>query len=346
MLKVFLFVLSLIYGLAVRALIFVQSLRRISINCKVISVGNITLGGTGKTILVEFIARYLKQQGHKPAILSRGYKRKFASSCLPAGRAQVRKFASYETMGDEPYMLQMTLKDVPVIVDKNRLRAARRAIRDYGVDTVILDDGLQQWRLKKDLEIVTIDAVNTFGNRYLLPRGSLRQPLSSLSSADMFVLTKTNLNTDIDPIRDALSKFNPLSVIVESSHEPVGFYNIRRPTELFNTSFLKGKTIVLFSGIGDPGSFESLIASLGIKIGLSFRFSDHHNYSNEDLDRIIKNAQEKNIDTAITTQKDAVRISSLLNINHRLSLFVLRIELKITKNEKGFYNRLLGLYSR
>lgn len=341
--KVFLFALSLLYGLAVRTLSFMYSFKCQRINCKVISVGNITLGGTGKTPLVEVIAGYLKQQGHRVTILTRGYKR------------------MHTAMGDEPYMLEMNLADIPVIVDADRIRSANRAIRDYDADTVILDDGFQQWRIKKDLEIATIDATNPFGNRHMIPRGILRQPLSSLKRADVYVLTKTNLNPDIGQLKYTLNRLNPSGIIIESIHKPRGFYDIAKPEELFNTETLKGKTVSLFSGIGDPGSFEDLIIGLGINIGLSFRFADHHNYTREDLDKIIKGSKGKNIDTIITTQKDAARIYSLRPVlrqaqdtspkdteqsrsaTYALPLLVLRIELAI-KDEQIFYNRLLRLY--
>ncbi len=327
--KLFLFVVSIIYGLVIRALIFVYRLSpyRLNCKCKVISVGNITLGGTGKTSLVEVIAGYLKQQGHKVVILTRGYKR-----------------IHPETMGDEPYMLQMNLKDIPVIVDADRIRSGNRAIRDYEADTVIFDDGLQQWRIKKDLEIVTIDATNPFGNRHMIPRGILREPLSSLKRADVFVLTKTNLNAGIDSIKDILNKLNPKGSIIESIHQPRGFCNINKPDELFDAEILKGKTVTLFSGIGDPDSFENLIVGLGIQVGLSFRFGDHHNYTRQDLDKIIKNSKDENIDTVITTQKDAARLYNLRLTTYGSQLLVLRIELVI-KDEQRFYNRLLNLYS-
>ena len=334
--KVFLFILSVIYGLVVRALIFFCRFSSYRLDCKVVSVGNITLGGTGKTSLVEFIAKYLKQQGHKVVILSRGYKRKFTDYRLP--------ITDYQTMGDEPYMLQMNLVDIPVIVDADRIRSGNRAISDYGADTVIFDDGLQQWRIKKDLEIVTIDATNPLGNRYLLPRGILRQPLSSLKRADVFVLTKTNLNADIDDIKDTLNRLNPSGIIIESIHQPSRFYNINKPDELFDTEILKGKTVTLFSGIGDPDSFENLIINLGVKIGLSFRFDDHHNYTRQDLDKLIKGSKDKNIDTIITTQKDAARLYELRLATLDLRLLVLRVELVI-KDEQKFCNRLLSLYS-
>jgi len=280
--------------------------------------------------LVALIAKYLKQEGHKVAILSRGYKRK-VKSC--------------ENMGDEPYMLKMNLKDVPVIVDADRVRGAQKAVRDYAVDTVILDDGFQQWRIKKDLEIVTIDTNCPFGNRNLLPRGILREPLSSLKRADVFVLTKTNVAPMTNQLKDFLGQVNPRAPVIESIHQPLGFCQLDKPNDLLDIAKLAGKSVTLFSGIGAPDSFENLIQSLKIKVGLFFRFSDHHNYSQGDLDRIIKNSQDKNIDTLITTEKDAARLSQLPITNYQLPILFLRIELKIIKDEEKFHSRLLGLYS-
>jgi len=335
--KSFLYLASLIYGLAVRVLVFIYRRKPYRLNCKVISVGNITLGGTGKTSLVLLIARYLKEKGHKVAILSRGYKRKVTSHKSGA--------TGHETMGDEPYMLKINLKDVPVLVNADRIRAAKLAMRDYAVDTVILDDGFQQWRLKKDLEIVTIDAVCPFGNRRLIPRGILREPLSSLKRADMFVLTKTNFNPHNEDIKNFLKSINPQAPVAESIHSPVFFYEINKASEPLGINIFQGKTVTLFSGIGGPDSFENLIKGLGIKAGLSFRFCDHHNYTKEDLDSIIRSSKEKNIDTIITTEKDAVRLYELRVTNYELRILFLRIELKIIKDEQEFYNRLLRVYS-
>lgn len=335
--KVFLFLLSLLYGLAVRILILFYHLLPYRLNCKVISIGNITLGGTGKTSLVEYIARCLSQQGHKVAIITRGYKRKLTTYGL--------QLTAYETMGDEPYMLSKKLGDVPIIVDSDRIRAAKRAIKDYNADTVILDDAFQQWGIIKDLEIVTIDATNPFGNRTPIPRGILREPLTSLKRADIFVLTKTNLKSASQELKNYLNRMNSTAAIFQSLHKPVGFYQIDRPNELLNPQDLRGKTVTLFSGIGEPASFENLVKSNGINIGLSFRFRDHHNYTQKDLDKICKDSQAKAIDTIITTEKDAVRLYSLLATRFSLPIFVLRIKLAITKDEEGFHNRLRRLYS-
>ena len=326
--KFILFLLSLVYGLVIRILIFLNRLKQKRLNCKVISVGNITLGGTGKTTLVEYIACFLKEHGRKVAILSRGYKRK-------KGEA-----------GDEPFMLSEKLKDIPVIVNANRIKGARQARELHGVDTLILDDGFQQWKLKKDLEIVSIDAINPFGNRSMIPRGILREPLSSLKRADIFIITKTNLSKDVDYVRRALEQINPESLTCESIHKPLSFYCLSNPREALDVYGLEGKPAVLFSGIGDPDSFEKLIKILGINIALTFRFDDHHNYTLGDLEKIFSDAKAKGNLKIITTQKDAARLSSLaLAQDLTAQILVLNIGLVITKEQKEFHDRLLKLYS-
>ncbi|MCU0651550.1 MAG: tetraacyldisaccharide 4'-kinase [Candidatus Omnitrophica bacterium] len=335
--KMGLFFLSLIYGLIVRVLAVFYGLKPYSAGCKVISVGNITLGGTGKTVLVEHIARFLKGQGRAIAILSRGYKRNLKTYDL--------KLTAFENMGDEPCMLQSKLTGIPIIVDADRMQGAKKAVRDYAVDTVILDDGFQQWKIKKDLDIVTIDATDPFGNQQVLPRGILREPLSSLKRAGIFVLTKTNLNPNIEDIVEFLQEINPQALIVESAHQPRCIFKLGNREEVFDLSLLKGKTIALFCGIGDPDSFENLSLGLGARIGLSKQFSDHHNYSRQDLENIIRQAEEEGIDTIVTTEKDAVRLNGQGFEGLKIQILVLHIELKITKNEEGLYTRLRQLYN-
>lgn len=335
--KFFLFILSLFYGLTVKILLYFHLRYPEQLNCKVISVGNITLGGTGKTSLVELIAKTLNKEGKRVVVLSRGYKRKrrhYAPAVTP-----------YDRMGDEPYLLELNLKNVPVLVNADRIHIGRQAIRNYHADTVILDDGLQQWKIKKDLEIVTVDAVCPFGNRRLIPRGILREPLNSLKRADIFVLTKTNLNPSVRELKEFLAKINPQSLIIESAHIPTGLYRLTRPDELLNLDLWKEKNVTLISGIGEPDSFEKLVASLGIKLGLVLRFPDHHPYAQKDLEIIAQKSREKNVSSILTTEKDAVRLKGLFLTNYPLEIFVLRIELKMIKNEAEFFNRLFRLYS-
>ncbi len=321
LMKSFLFILSLIYGLAIRLLMFFYGIRPFRPACKVVSVGNITLGGTGKTPLVRYLVRWLKGRGHRVAIITRGY-----------------------LNSDEPRMLQEDLTDVPVIVDADRARAIKRAISEYAVDTVVLDDGLQQWRIKKDLDIVTVDSLNPFGNKQMIPRGILRQPLSSLKTAEVFVLTKTDRNPELNRLENFLKQINPGAVIAESVHSPAGFYELDKKGTVLNSSTLEGKTVALVCGIADPASFAHSLKALSMTIGLALEFSDHYDYSLKDLEDIIDAARQKGIDTIVTTEKDAVKLCKLQIANSKLQIFVLRVELQITKNEEGFLERLSGLY--
>jgi len=334
-LKSVLWVLSWIYGLALRILIWWRCRRPRQLGCKTISVGNITVGGTGKTSLVEFICRYLIDNGRKVAVLTRGYKKPRLASRKPR--------SAYETMGDEPYLLQKNLKNIVVIVDANRLQGARQARDYYGVDTVVLDDGFQQWGIKKDLDIVAIDATDPFGNRNMLPRGILREPLVALKRADIFVLTKTNLNPDCQDIRDYLAGINPGALVAEAAHQPIGCYELNREKEFLDLAILKGKPLALFSGIADPDSFENLILSLGGEPALVFRFGDHHHYTRRDTERIINASRSKGIGTVVTTEKDAVKLRQLYGEKPEARILVLRIALEITRNEEKFLARLLGL---
>jgi len=336
--KLFLFLLSLIYGLIIRILAVSYGAKQYSPGCKVISIGNITFGGTGKTVLVEYIAGFLKKQGRAVAILSRGYKRNLHTYDL--------KLTAFENMGDEPCMLQSKLTGIPIIVDADRIQGAKKAVRDYAVDTVILDDGFQQWKLKKDLNIVTIDATDPFGNQQIIPRGILREPLSALKRAGVFVLTKTNLNPNIEDIAEFLQEINPQALIVESAHQPRCITQLGSPDKVFDLGLLQGRGVALFCGIGDPDSFENLITGLGAHIKLSKQFSDHHNYSRQDLQGIIQQAEEFGLDTIITTEKDAVRFSAMPGIEGlKIRILVLHIELEIIKNEEGLHTRLRQLYN-
>jgi tetraacyldisaccharide 4'-kinase len=280
------------------------------------------------------------------AIVSRGYKRvsdERETEVGVKGPENRNRCQGVNEMGDEPYMLQKKLKDIPVVVDADRVRGIKKAIRDFGVDTVVLDDAFQQWRIKKDLEIVAVDCTNPFGNKHMLPRGILREPLSSLRRADVFMLTKANLCSGITAVRGALKNINPSAAIFESWHQPADFSMLNAPGQEFPADSLKGKNIGAFCGIGDPVSFENTLKNLGGHIGISLRFPDHHNYTGLDLGNIIKSCRDSDIDTIVTTEKDAVRVLGILPDKTSCKFLVLRIELKL-KDEQGFRDRLLKLY--
>ncbi len=325
-----LYFLSLLYSLVVMGLAFFYRIRPVRLRAKVISVGNITLGGTGKTTLVEYLTARLSLAGNKIAVLSRGYKR---NSARPGACG----------LGDEPAMLTKKFPQVPVIVDKNRIRAAQKAIRDLAIETFILDDGLQQWRIIKDLEIVTIDATNPFGNHRILPAGFLREPLSALKRADIFILTQVQPGQNTDCLTATLKQYNPEALIVESQHQAKGFSRLDQTAGLLSPEFLKHKPVALVSGIGNPEGFQKSIQGLGIKVVRTYRFADHHDYTQADILDILREVEENNLEAVITTHKDAVKIKELGIA--QTSILVLEVELKIIKNEAEFDRRLLKLYS-
>jgi len=325
-----LFILSWVYAAVVVILAGFYRMKPRRFSAKMISVGNITLGGTGKTTLVEYLSNKLSLAGNKIAVLSRGYKR---NSTRPGAQG----------LGDEPAMLQRNLPLVRVMVDKNRIKAAQTAIRDYAVDILILDDGLQQWKIFKDLEIVSIDAQNPFGNQRMLPAGFLREPLSALKRADIFVLTQVRSGQNLDDLTAKLKRINARALIVESKHAPLGLSRLDQTHEFLDHEFLKGKPVVIFSGIGNPEGFENSVGELGIKVAKHFKFADHHDYTPAEILQIIREAKENNLEAVITTQKDAGKVREL-GIDGSMVL-VLEIKLSITKNEAEFNRRLSKLYS-
>lgn len=329
-LRTILFLFSLVYGLAVIILAGFYRLRPSKLAAKVISVGNITLGGSGKTTFVEYLANRLNLEGKKVAILSRGYKRNLKGRGI-----------SY--IGDEPAMLERKLPFARVVVNKNRLESASHAIKDYAVDTLILDDGMQQWRIFKDLEIITIDAGDPFGNYRMLPAGFLREPLGALRRSDVFVLTQCDPKQDTKCLVAKLRYINPRALIIESIHQPEWFSDIDNPQRILSVDSFKGRPVMIFSGIGNSKGFENTILSLGINIACSIKFADHHDYTHYDIYKIAEEAKEKNLETIITTEKDAVKIREL-GVKG-VSIWVLNIKLKLITNETEFVRRLLKLYS-
>lgn len=325
-----LFVLSLVYGMVVVIIAGFYRIKPVRLDAKVISVGNVTLGGTGKTTLVEYLSAKLSLAGNKVVVLTRGYKRNSRRS-------------GTRGMGDEPAMLAKKLPQVPVVVDKNRIKAAQVAIRDYACSILILDDGLQQWKIFKDLEIVAIDANNPFGNYRMLPAGFLREPLFTLKRADIFVLTQVSCGQNLDDLTAKLRRINSRALIVEARHEVCGMSRIDQPDELINPEFLKGKPVTIFSGIGNPEGFQRSVSDLGMEVVKFHRFQDHYDYTAADILQIVKEAQENKSGAVITTQKDAVKIRDL-GIKG-LEILVLEIKLSIIKNEVEFDRRLHQLYS-
>ncbi|MFA6350246.1 MAG: tetraacyldisaccharide 4'-kinase [Candidatus Omnitrophota bacterium] len=332
MVRFILLLLSFIYGFIIRVFSGLASQNKQSFSCKVISVGNITWGGTGKTVAVEYITRFLRSKGRRIAVISRGYKRRTKDE----GRRTI------EELGDEPQMLKDKLPDVTVLSGPDRQVLIKSAISGSRADTAILDDGFQQWRINRDLDIVTIDANNPFGCRHMIPRGILREPLRALKRADIFLLSKTDTAPDVSGLRDYLKKINPQALIVLSCHKEGGFVELFGKGLFIASEELKNKNVILASGIADPGSFEKMAGRYFKQVFEHIRFDDHHNYSVDDAQKIMSLAAAKGAEAVVITEKDAVKLKNLFLLQPEIiPVYVLKIELEITQYEEEFHRRLL-----
>src|SRR5213593_572936 len=276
--RTLLLLLSKIFLVAVklrRFLYDVRLLRDSTLGVQVIAIGNLTVGGTGKTPVVEKFARELQNQGRTVAILSRGYRSKpppltkrlldcllFRDDTTPPRVVSDGKslLLDSETAGDEPYMLASNLKDVVVLVDKDRVKSGRYAIERFGCDTLLLDDGFQYWKLAgRRRDIVLIDCQAPFGNEHLLPRGTLREPGSHLARASTIFITKSDGNTT--RLRARIARHNPGAGIIECIHAPLYFEDVFTG-ERHGLEWIKGRQIASLSGIAQPESFEKGLANI------------------------------------------------------------------------------------
>lgn len=304
----------------------------VSVNIPVISVGNITAGGTGKTPCIMYLAKLLQKEGSHPAVLSRGYKSGWENiGGIVSNQTSI--MATQKMAGDEPYMMALKLSGVPVLVGKDRISSAEKAIH-MGVDVLLLDDGFQYWRLKRDLDIVLVDCTNPFGYGHMIPRGLLREPLSALGRAHVFILTKCDqVNDDVkEDIQKQLYHLAPHALILRAEYETIGvipFNQWKDHVHDERSVDLPGKKVLVVSGIGNPSAFAETIKRTGLRqVGALF-FSDHHDYTCEDMASIDQKAAENGADMVVITEKDAVKIMGLSNIEElQIPIFVLEIEMR------------------
>ncbi len=333
-----LYLLSLPYGGVVRArgLFYTLGLKKPRrLACPVISVGNITVGGTGKTPLVMALAKGLMDRGIPVAILSRGYKGKETSGSLVSDGQTVS--LSPEESGDEPFLMANSLKGIPVFIGKDRFVTGQMALQRFGVRALLLDDGYQHLQLYRELNILLIDSHIGFGDQHLLPRGILREPLSHLRRAHLFLLTKVEDPEACRSQETKLREIQPSSPIFHSHYEPLGLIGPMEEWEELHS--LKGKKALVFSGIANPIYFSSLLKKCGMEIVKEVVFPDHHLYTASDLASLEK--EGKGIDWFVTTEKDMVKLMRL-NIGH-LPIRALRIEVRIWKEEE-FYQRVMEIF--
>lgn len=344
---------SLFFYLLVKTRLFLFS-RRIKtvryLGTFVISVGNITAGGTGKTPVVEFLSRALSARGRRCAILTRGYKSEPLDEPqewkdkdgnnvteLPKIASDgVTRYLSPLYAGDEPFMLARNLDNVAVLVDKDRVKSGIFAIEQLGCNTLILDDGMQYLKLKHEIDIVLVDCGFPFGTGSLLPRGTMREPRSSLARASYIILTKSGGKPQ-DRLIATIRKYNRVADIIVCNHAPAHLENIftgeRKPL-----SFLKDKYVACMSGIARPESFEGLVEGLGAHVEIRRRYPDHYWFDQKDLETFVDRCADRAMDLIVTTEKDAVRF--LKPGEMEIPIYFLRIQIDIEQGQE-YWDRMI-----
>jgi tetraacyldisaccharide 4'-kinase len=308
----------------------------VKLPCPVISVGNIAVGGTGKTPCVIMLARMLQSHGFKPAILSRGYGGSSTKSVNIVADGKNILLDS-KTAGDEPFLMAQSLRSIPIIVGPQRIKTGKTAINRFGANVLICDDAMQHRQIFRDINLVLLDGQDPLGNGHVLPRGKLREPIAGLKRASAFLLTRTNETPKTDNINKKLSQTGniPIFTSIHKLKDVIkGDYSDKWPI-----AGLKGKKVCAFCGIAKPDSFKKSLLAAECHILSLDTFPDHHNYSRAELEIIKIKFYNNKADLIITTQKDGMRLQ---NFAEFLSIiYMMRIEMKITPSQESFDNFIL-----
>lgn len=312
--------------------------------CQVISIGNLTVGGTGKTPLAMWLARWCLDQGWRVAILSRGYGGQLGDEPRVVAVHQASAPA-WSMVGDEPYLLAQELPCVPVVVGRDRIQSGLYAHRQFGAQVLILDDGFQHYRLARDLDVVLIDATNPFGHGALLPRGILREPLRALQRADAVVLTRVELaRANLYAVYQRIRQWYPHGPIYHMTTTVEALTAVARHTAVKDTHAyehampLCQQRVVAFVGIGNPFAFADTLTQLGCDVAALLVFRDHHPYTVTDWQAIVKMAGRYRASSIVTTAKDQVRLDP--DWQTPIPLYTLRIGVSFVKGEALFHQQL------
>jgi tetraacyldisaccharide 4'-kinase len=357
-LKLFLLSISIGYGGIVglkEALYKKDLLRSKRLSCPVISIGNLTVGGSGKTPMTIYVADLIQGLGYGVAIISRGYKGQAEKigGVVSDGR-KIRM--GPDTAGDEPFMVAQRLKTVPVIVGQNRFKAGRLAIQAFKPDVILLDDAFQHLKLYRDLDLVLLDSKAPLGNTYLFPRGILRETASALSRGDVVILTRSDMGKT--RCLGQIKKYLPRKPIFHSSHIPYIYKIItdshsqsgdRQPVlSKYDFDIFKNKKVFAFSGIANNNDFRRTLEGFQCKLERFLEFPDHHQYSDKELDDILKSATDLSVEFIFTTEKDYVRMAH--KIKWPIPLVIIGIEIFFGESDMAFKsfikNRLQKLIKR
>ncbi len=344
-----LLVLSILYGIPVktgeafyRKKIFSQK----KLSCKVVSIGNITVGGTGKTPMTIYLAGMLTGLGYKVVVISRGYRggAEKKGGIVSNGREILM---GPDSSGDEPFMMAARLNSIPVVVGQNRYNAGLLAIRNFNPDIILLDDGFQRRKLFRDIDLLLLDSRRPFGNGRLVPRGVLREPAVSIKRADAFIITRySSDNTATRDIINAVSNNQP----VFEAYNTFYFFKVEKggvstlsadfknePSGDF--SCMAGKKVVAFSGIAGNGHFRKTLEEFKCDLLEFFGFPDHYRYIAGDMERISKSVRDRMAELVMTTEKDFARMNGMFNFP--VDIIVIGVKMCI-KDEKSFREFILS----
>ena len=325
---------SALYGAAVRARLALYRrgvLKSVRVGAPVISVGNVTAGGTGKTPLVEWVARAVAREGRRACVLTRGYGRRDERVRVVVSDG-TRLLAEAPEAGDEPRMLAESLMGVAsVVCEADRVAAARWAASNLGAEVFVLDDGFQHLRLARDLDIVTVDATAPWGGGRLLPRGRLREPRRGLARADCVVITRADLADDLDGLREEARRLSGGAHVFEARARTARVTRLEDAlTESVGSSRVQ-EPAAAFCATGNPRAFFEHLRRDGHALSFTRAFADHHVYTQADLDAVAREAERSGARALLTTAKDAVKLRTL---RAALPVYVVEIELEVS-NESG-----------
>jgi len=297
---------------------------------KVIGVGNLTLGGVGKTPAVMMIAELLRKKGLKPVILSRGYKGKLEgkTGVVSDGNNVLLKS---EVAGDEPVMMAECLKNIPIIVGSNRYESGRLAEEKFGAKTFILDDSFQHLALHRDLNILLCDQERPFGNGLVFPAGDLREPVSQVNRADLIMVTRCNDSITPKEIQGLQAPVIKSNLHLESFHRLI-------TDEKINLQSMGGEKVMAFCGIGKPDDFFATLEKAEVNVVSKKIFPDHHRFRLKDLQSLENDARDIGAKYLVTTEKDAVKLE---DFDISFPILVTRVKMFIIEDEEVF-ERLLS----
>jgi len=321
--------LASLYGLAMKARSSLYArgwLTQHYLPCRVISVGNLTVGGTGKTPVVIALASALRERGRRVGVVSRGYKRRSVAGVLEVSDGQTVRSDPDET-GDEPLLIAQRCPGVPVAVGADRPLAGRHLLDRYHVDTLIMDDGYQHLALRRDANILVLDASTPFGNGYLLPRGGLREPLSAMARATAVLITRASQAARLDDLKTAVRTVSSTVPVWVTDFRPSTVAQVGGSSTV-EPSALKGEQVLAVSGIGRPDSFRRLLADAGATVAEHCVFPDHHAYSWEDVQRVRQAAARAGAIRIVTTEKDGVKLARFDAVaKQEVPIWAVRIDL-------------------